>query len=113
MDKRWGDAEQEQLYKGLEQFGVGRWREMREHLLQVRLSSHLSSPIITSRNLSQGAGVVETDKSTCMVEGTQKSFEVAGILPLQWHRQRLSCAVEQLMLMMNNLLLLLLVLWWL
>lgn len=36
MDRKWSDAEQRQLYRGLEQFGVGRWSEIQEQLLPVR-----------------------------------------------------------------------------
>ena len=33
QDRKWGDAERELLYKGLERFGVGKWREIGAELL--------------------------------------------------------------------------------
>jgi hypothetical protein len=33
-DRKWGDAEREQLYKGLEQYGVGKWKQMAGDMLK-------------------------------------------------------------------------------
>ncbi|KAK9828761.1 hypothetical protein WJX72_001961 [[Myrmecia] bisecta] len=32
-DKKWGQAERDLLYKGIEKYGIGKWREMSEELL--------------------------------------------------------------------------------
>eukprot|EP00877_Chromochloris_zofingiensis_P005773 jgi/Chrzof1/15197/Cz09g31090.t1 len=58
-DKKWGNAEREQLYLGLEKHGVGKWREIGEEFLQgwddhnIRVKT---SRLLGCQNLSRYVG---------------------------------------------------------
>lgn len=58
-DKKWGDAEREQLYKGLEKYGVGKWRQMSDDMLKgwddtnIRLKA---AKLLGCQNLSRYFG---------------------------------------------------------
>jgi hypothetical protein len=58
-DRKWGDAEREQLYRGLEQYGVGKWRQMADDMLKgwddtsIRLKA---AKLLGSQNLSRYYG---------------------------------------------------------
>jgi hypothetical protein len=58
-DRKWGDAEREQLYCGLEKYGVGKWRQMAEEMLRgwdennIRLKA---AKLLGCQNLSRYYG---------------------------------------------------------
>jgi len=58
-DRKWGDAEREQLYKGLEKYGVGKWRQMADDMLKgwddnnIRLKA---AKLLGCQNLSRYYG---------------------------------------------------------
>lgn len=58
-DRKWGDAEREQLYRGLEKYGVGKWRDMAQDMLKgwddnnIRLKA---AKLLGCQNLSRYYG---------------------------------------------------------
>eukprot|EP00775_Hariotina_reticulata_P005357 gene5357-5593_t len=59
MDRKWSEAEQRQLYRGLEQFGVGRWSEIREQMLPGWEEQHIrlkAAKLLGCQNLSRYNG---------------------------------------------------------